>query len=167
MAEHAERDRTSLGWHVSPCFVTSAPGRCRDGAAALVTAAGRLTAGIDCGLLVLFLLLVVSAALASLALRDFVAPLQVRTGTSCGAAIQLLLALVRAHPGTFLVYLLLKIVFAIALSLVTLVAACLTCCCVLLPVVMQTALQPLFYFERAWSLHLLRHLGYDLIVPAA
>jgi hypothetical protein len=65
------------------------------------------------------------------------------------------------------VYLLLKIVFAIALSLVTLVAACLTCCCVLLPVVMQTALQPLFYFERAWSLHLLRQLGYDLIVPGA
>jgi len=43
------------------------------------------------------------------------------------------------------------------------IAACLTCCCVLLPVVMQTALQPLFYFERAWSLFLLRQLGYDLV----
>jgi len=47
------------------------------------------------------------------------------------------------------------------------IAACLTCCCALLPVVMQTALQPLFYFERAWSLFLLRQLGYDLVSAAA
>jgi hypothetical protein len=30
-------------------------------------------------------------------------------------------------------------------------------------VVTQTVLQPLFFFERAWSLHLLRQMGYDLI----
>jgi hypothetical protein len=173
--EHAERAQSYFAWSfgmslavlVTLCVLLAGA---LVAVAALVTGppGTGLTAGIGLGgLLVLFLLLVVSAALASLALRDFVAPLQVRTGASCGAAIQLLLALVRAHPGTFVVYLLLKIVFAIALSLVTLVAACLTCCCVLLPVVMQTALQPLFYFERAWSLHLLRQLGYDLLVPAA
>ena len=72
-----------------------------------------------------------------------------------------------AHPGVFVVYVLLKIVFGIASGILVLVAACLTCCCVLLPIVTQTALQPLFFFERAWSLFLLRQLGHDLIGPAA
>ena len=48
-------------------------------------------------------------------------------------------------------------------SLVLLLAACFTLCCILLPVGTQTALQPLFFFERAWSLCLLRQMGYDLI----
>jgi hypothetical protein len=33
-------------------------------------------------------------------------------------------------------------------------------------VVTQTVLQPLFFFERAWSLFLLRQMGYDLIGEA-
>jgi len=61
---------------------------------------------------------------------------------------------------------LLKIVFSMVLALCVLVAACLTCCCALIPVVMQTVLQPLFYFERAWPLCLLRQMGHDLMPPA-
>ena len=127
-----------------------------------------LTAGVGlAGILVLFLALIVAASLASLALRDFVAPLQVRAGVGARYAIRLLAALVRTHPGVFAVYVLLKIAFAIGAGIVVMVAACLTCCCALLPVVMQTALQPLFYFERAWSLFLLRQLGYDLVTAGA
>lgn len=110
--------------------------------------------------------LVIAAALASLGLRDFVAPIQMRADVACGAAIRLFIALVRAHPGAFVVYVLLKIVFAMVVTIVALVAACFTCCCALLPVVMQTALQPIFYFERAWPLFLLRQLGYDLLADA-
>jgi hypothetical protein len=113
----------------------------------------------------LLLVLVLASALASLALRDFVAPLQMRTGWSCGTAIGLFLTLLRAHPGAFAVYVILKVVFAMVLAFVVLVAACLTCCCALIPVVTQTLLQPAFYFERAWSLCLLRQLGYDLLPP--
>jgi len=43
------------------------------------------------------------------------------------------------------------------------VAACFTCCCILIPVVTQTFLQPLFFFERAWPLYLLRQMGYDVL----
>jgi hypothetical protein len=115
----------------------------------------------------LLLILVLAAALASLALRDFVAPIQMRAGVSCGAAIGLFLGLLRLHPGAFVVYVILKIVFALVLAFVVMVAACLTCCCALVPVVTQTLLQPAFYFERAWSLFLLRPMGYDLVpVPA-
>ena len=118
-------------------------------------------------LLGMFLVLVLLASLASLALRDFVAPLQMKMGGSCGAAIDVFLGLLRAHGGTFAIYVLLKIVFAVVMGVVVLVAACVTCCCALIPVVTQTVLQPAFYFERAWGLCLLRQLGYDLLPPAA
>ena len=123
------------------------------GVAALVVIGGML------------LIFVLAAALASLALRDFVAPIQMRAGVSCGAAIGLFLGLLRLYPGAFAVYVILKVVFALVLAFLLLLAACVTCCCALIPVVTQTVLQPAFYFERAWSLFLLRPMGYDL-VPA-
>jgi hypothetical protein len=114
----------------------------------------------------LFLIFVLAFALASLALRDFVAPIQMKTGLSCGAAIGLFLELLRLHPGIFVVYVLLKVVFALVLAFVLMIAACVTCCCALVPVVTQTLLQPAFHFERAWSLFLLRPLGYDLVTAS-
>jgi hypothetical protein len=57
----------------------------------------------------------------------------------------------------------LKIAWVFAVVIALMIAGCLTCCCGFLPVVAQTLLQPAFYFERAWSLFLLRQLGYDLI----
>lgn len=111
----------------------------------------------------LLFLLLLAAGLSSMALRDFVAPLQMFTGTSCGPAVRLLVDLVRAHPVPFLLFVLLKVVFEVAQGVLILCAACLTLCCILIPVVTQTVLQPLFFFERAWSLHLLRQMGYDLL----
>jgi hypothetical protein len=101
-------------------------------------------------------------ALASVALRDFVAPLQLATGLRCGQAARVLESLVTQHPGAFVIYLLLKMVFSVGLGLVIFVGGCLTCCIGFLPVVMQVLFQPLFHFERSWSLFLLRQMGYDL-----
>ena len=116
----------------------------------------------------LLLLLIVAAALLSIALRDFAAPIQMAAGVGCGAAMRLVAGLVRAHPLAFFLYVVLKVAFGIAQGVVLLVAACLTCCCILIPVVTQTFLQPLFFFERAWPLYLLREMGYDLVTgPAA
>jgi hypothetical protein len=112
--------------------------------------------------LLMLLLALPLLALAHLALRDFVAPLQMVTGLSCGAAARLLETLLTSHPGAFLLYLLLKILLFAVTGVVVLVGGCLTCCIAFLPVVMQTVFQPLFYFERAWPLFLLRQLGYDL-----
>jgi hypothetical protein len=118
-------------------------------------------------LLVLLLLAVgLLVALVTLGQRDFVAPLQMRTGRTCTGAWRLLLALLRAHPGVFVVYVLLKICAAFAIGLAALIVGCGTCCCGFLPVVAQTALQPAYYFERAWPLFLLRRLGYD-VFPSA
>jgi hypothetical protein len=115
----------------------------------------------------LLLIFVLSFALFSLALRDFVAPIQMRTGRSCGACIGTFLELLRVYPGAFAVYVLLKIVLYMVVAFVVTVAACVTCCCALIPVVTQTLLQPVFYFERAWPMFLLRPMGYDLVTAAA
>ncbi len=111
------------------------------------------------GLLLLALFLL---ALAGLALRDFVAPLQLATGLSCGASARVLEGLVLAHPGAFVLYLLLKLLVVVVSGLVIVIGGCLTCCIGFLPVVMQTIFQPLFYFERSLSVFLLRQMGHDV-----
>jgi hypothetical protein len=112
--------------------------------------------------LLVLLLAVPLLLLAGVALRDFVAPLQLATGASCGRAIEVFEGLVVAHPGAFLLYLLLKIVLVIATGIIVVLGGCLTCCLGFLPVVCQTLFQPLFFFERAWPLFLLRQIGHDL-----
>jgi hypothetical protein len=171
--EHAAKADSYFAWNLGLAFAVLTGGMLLLGVAAFVgirmaRGQGGLAPGIAAlAILVgLFLILVLASALASLALRDFVAPIQMSAGLPCGAAFGVFLGLLRAHPGPFVVYVLLKIVFAMVLAFVTIVAACLTCCCALIPVVTQTLLQPAFYFERAWSLCLLRQAGYDLF-PAA
>lgn len=117
--------------------------------------------------LVLLALALPLLALAGLALRDFVAPLQLATGLPCGDAARLLESLVVGQPGAFAVYLLLKLLVVVATGLVVVIGGCLTCCLGFLPVVMQTAFQPLFHFERALSLMLLRQMGYDVVARLA
>jgi hypothetical protein len=119
------------------------------------------------GLVFVLLAVIAASALMSVALRDFAAPLQMATGADCGAALRLFGGLLRANKGLFALYLLLKVCFATALAVVVLIVGCCTCCCGFLPVVTQTILQPGFYFERAWSVHLLRRLGYGVPPPLA
>jgi hypothetical protein len=118
------------------------------------------------GLVLVLCAVLLVAALATTALRDFVAPLQVRTAQTCTGAWRTFLALLRAQPWVFVVYVLLKVCFAMVVGLAALVVGCCTCCCGFLPVVAQTVLQPAYYFERAWPLFLLRRLGYDVLPPA-
>jgi hypothetical protein len=113
-------------------------------------------------MVVVLLLSVPLLALAHVALRDFVAPLQMATGLPCGSAAALLETLVTEHPGAFLVYVLLKILLVVVTAIVVMVGGCLTCCIAFLPIVRQTVFQPLYYFERSWPLFLLRRMGHDL-----
>jgi hypothetical protein len=141
------------------------------GAAVVIARGGGAGAALGAALLIvlvpIFLLVLLAGGLAAMALRDFVAPLQIYGQTPCGPAVRLFLSLLRAHPVPFLLYLVLKIAFEVVRGALLVFAACLTLCCILLPVVTQTVLQPLFFFERAWSLCLLRQMGYDLMGAAA
>ena len=99
---------------------------------------------------------------ARIVLRDFVAPLQLAAGVPCGAAARLFETLLLAHPGAFVLYLLLKLVFWVMAGIAVVVGGCLTCCLGFIPIVMQTVFQPLLHFERAWSVSLLRQMGYEV-----
>ncbi len=124
----------------------------------------RLLALVFLGFLLVCVLIV--AGLASVLLRDFVAPIQFRRKVGCRQALEVAMGMVVAHPAAFLVYVLLKAVLAAVLMAVGFLAGCLTCCLGFLPVVRQTLLQPIYYFERAWSLELLRQLGEDPFAAA-
>jgi hypothetical protein len=167
---HAERANSYFAWRfglAAALLVALALLVAFAAAAALLISRGGSSAAAGAILLVVlvpaFVLGLVAGGLGAMALRDFVAPLQVHGQTSCGAAITLLTTLVRTYPLAFVLYVILKIVFEVVRGMVLVVGACLTLCCILLPVVTQTALQPLFFFERAWSLYLLRQMGYDLV----
>jgi hypothetical protein len=123
---------------------------------------GWLTGAAIAPVLLLLALALPCLALAALALRDFVAPLQLASGLPCGASARVLEALVLANPGAFVLYLLLKLAIVVASGIVITVLGCLTCCIAFLPVLMQVVFQPLFFFERAFSVFLLRQLGYDV-----
>ena len=125
-----------------------------EAAAADLLSAGRLQLGISRGS-------------PETALRDFAAPIQVAATVSCGDALGIVWGLARAWPLAFFLYVVLKIVLGVVQGVVLFAGACLTCCCILIPVVTQTFLQPLFYFERAWPLYLLRQMGYDLLTEEA
>jgi hypothetical protein len=112
--------------------------------------------------LALLLLALPLLALARVALRDFVAPLQLATALPCAAAARVLESLVLRHPGAFVLYLLLKLLVVVVTGLLVAVGGCLTCCLGFLPVVMQIVFQPLFFFERAFSVCLLKQMGYDV-----
>ena len=118
-------------------------------------------------IILLFIAMGLTLALFGVFLRDFVAPIQMALGVPCGPAIRVAWGLVKGNPLTFLGYLGLKLVFAIAAGILALVAGCFTCCIGFLPVIRQTLLQPVYYFERAWSMLLLRQAGYDLFPPGA
>jgi len=108
------------------------------------------------------LLLVLAAAIAHVLQRDFVAPVQVAAGLGCAAAWGRVWRLVCDQPAVFVVYLLVKLVFLAGLGMAAVIAGCLTCCLGFLPIVSQALLQPLHYFERAWSLELTALLGYRI-----
>ncbi|HXK12296.1 MAG TPA: hypothetical protein VMT70_21840 [Vicinamibacteria bacterium] len=138
-------------------------------AAVLGWARGNLegATGLVAGLALLPVVLLLGLALpllllAGLALRDFVAPLQLITGLPCPEAARILEGLLTQHPGAFILYLLAKLGLLVGSGVVVVAGGCLTCCIGFLPVVMQTLFQPLFYFERAFPLFLLRQMGHDL-----
>jgi hypothetical protein len=157
--EHAARADSYFGWSLGIVVAALVPlgvGLAVATAVAIAFAQGRLS--VPAGVAVLFALLPIALILllvfpllflARIALRDFVAPLQVAAGVPCGEAARLFETLLLAHPGAFVLYL-------------VIVGGCLTCCVGFIPIVAQTLFQPLFHFERAWSVSLLRQMGYEL-----
>ncbi len=170
--QHADAASSYFGWSLGLSLATLFILFALAGAVvllALAFATGRLhgtgawlTGAAMAPILLLLGLALPVLALCRLALRDFVAPLQLASGLPCGPSGRLLETLVMANPGAFVLYLLLKLAVVVVGGIAVAILGCLTCCIGFLPVVMQVVFQPLFFFERAFPVFLLRQLGYDV-----
>jgi hypothetical protein len=107
-------------------------------------------------------LALVLSMVASLAFVDFVAPMQRSRGIDCGAAVDLLMPLIRSSPGSFLFYLVLKLAFRAVVGFAVLLGCCLSCGCATLPILVQAVFQPFFFFERAWSMRFVEQMGFPI-----
>lgn len=115
----------------------------------------------------LFVLSILAAAVLSMVLRDFVAPLQLSRDISARDAGSAFLSMLSERPGLLIGYAILKFVVSIAVGIIVLIGSCLTCCIGALPLVNQTLFQPIYYAERAWSLKLLAQMGDDVFTKLA
>jgi uncharacterized membrane protein YiaA len=124
--------------------------------------------GFVVGWIGLFLALIFGVLLVVLALNDFVVPIMwVR---ECGVtdAWAEFLSVLSANVGPFLLYLLFKILFAIAIGGIACTVTCLTCCLAAVPYVGTVMLLPLHVFRRSFSLYFLSrlHPDYGSLAPA-
>ena len=105
--------------------------------------------------------------------RDFVVPLQFLRGSRCLDAWRELRGLLRGNISNLVLYLLFRIVLAIAIFVVVVAVVLVTCCCAgclfALPYLGTVALLPVLVFERAYSLHYLSQFGpdYNVFSPPA
>ena len=105
--------------------------------------------------------------------RDFVVPLQFLRRSRCLAAWRELGGMLRGNLGNLVLYLLFRIVLAMAIAVVlvgvVLVTCCIAGCLLALPYLGTVLLLPILVFERAYSLHYLAQFGpdYDVFPPPA
>jgi len=110
----------------------------------------------------LLLILLVAAAVTGVVLNDFVVPTMYSRRQGVMAAWGTVRHEVLAgRVNTVVLYLLMKIVLAIAIGILAFLACCFTCCIALLPYLGTVICLPLFVFQRSYSLCFLQQLGPD------
>jgi len=116
------------------------------------------------------ILIVLAESMVRMTLSDFVAPVQYLQRIRCGAAMRVVLGLIRNDPGSFILFYVLKILILLVTIVVGRALGCNACvavccfCCVGFPVIQQILFQPLYVFNRSFSLFFLQGFGPDLDV---
>jgi len=107
----------------------------------------------------LFVLYMITLTGVLVFLEDFVVPLMFLRSCRALAAWSEFFDLFKAHTGSFILYLLFKIVLGWALGAISLIVFCCLCCVMWIPYVSTVILLPLFVFLRCYSLHFLEQFG--------
>jgi hypothetical protein len=124
--------------------------------------AGELDGAMVGGMVLIVLVTIVvsiSYGLALFAMHNFIAPFIYHFGISAGEAWGYFVRIAKENPAQVVLFLLIKIVFHVVLSLAGSIVMLFTCCIGLLPVLHQTLLAPIYVCERAYSLQVLASLG--------
>jgi hypothetical protein len=97
--------------------------------------------------------------------KDFVVPIMFLRGGKCLAAWRELRGLLRARPGSFVLYILMYIVLSMGIAMllfaVVLVTCCIAGCFLAIPYIGTVLLLPVLMFQRAYALHFLAQFGRD------
>ena len=107
-----------------------------------------------------------AGALFAMTVTDFIVPIMWIRGCDVKTAFQECGALVSANAGTFLLYLLFKILLALLYIVIGCISTCITCCLVAVPYVGTVILLPLFVFHRAYSSYFLAQFSPDFAALA-
>jgi hypothetical protein len=103
--------------------------------------------------------------------RDFVVPLMYLQNCTAVLAWKRFLELLGGHKGAFALYILFLIVINMAITLIIILAACLTMCCAAcilsIPYIGTVLFLPVLVFKRAYSLYFLAQLGPEFDVFAS
>jgi len=100
-------------------------------------------------------------ALVDMMLTDFIVPIMWLRGCRVKDAWREFLPLFSANVGTFVLYVLFKIVIAVAIALIACVATCVTCCIAALPYIGTVILLPLYVFHRSYSMYFFSQFSAD------
>lgn len=127
---------------------------------------GRLP-GMAIGFVLLFVLVAVILGILSLIYRflveDVLTPVMYTRRLLAVPAAKVVLELVRAHVGTFVLYLLFRVVLVIVtiviIVLVVLITCCVAGCLLMIPYIGTVLLLPILIFIRAYALHFLSQFG--------
>ena len=104
---------------------------------------------------VLFLVYVITLTCVMMFLEDFIVPIMALRSCRTLAAWRLFFDLFKTHTGTFILYLLFKIVLGWAVGAISMMLCCFLCCVMWIPYIGTVILLPLFVFLRCYSIHFL------------
>jgi hypothetical protein len=95
--------------------------------------------------------------------REFGVPLMFRNGLLARPAFMETLGLIRQHPGSIVVFVLLRIALALAVAVVSVMACC-VCCIGVIPYIGTVAILPALIYVRCFTLDCLAQFGpqYDV-----
>jgi hypothetical protein len=110
-----------------------------------------------------FLLCIVLSCLLFL-FREWGVPLMFRNGLTVRAALGETWELICGHPGTAILFILLRLALWIALAILSVLACCFTCCLAALPYLGTVVLLPALVYIKCFSLDVLAQFGpeYDV-----
>jgi hypothetical protein len=97
----------------------------------------------------------VLAMLVGFVLRNFIAPYLLFFRCTAREAWGRFFTVLRAHPGAVIVFLFARAVLAIVIGIFSTIVSTCTCCIGGLPVLHQSLLAPVYFFDRAFTLHAL------------
>lgn len=117
--------------------------------------------GIFAALFALYLIVGITGNIVLFLFREFGIPIMFRQGLPARAAFMETMNLIRLHPGSICVFLLLRIAIFIGTAFLCVIICCATCCIGALPYIGTVLLLPVLVFVRCFTLDCLAQFGPD------